>query len=196
MGKAKRCKMDKLVLNIILIFSISGLYAQTDEQLDKLIDNFSDIQDIPYICRQYSDKLTVECGDSIFWNAVAHGEKLIPYLINRLDDTLKSKAYVPNFGGDNLIGDISLIVLQVLIWDIPVLDFAEDKENPELRDGFWGYWNYTRPDFNNRQKFKIRVNDWYLKNQDNLVWIKSDKVKICDCDILINPAKGHFELIE
>lgn len=186
--------MKRLTLNITLIFLFLGLAAQSENEIEFLIDNFSNIKDMPYICRKIDNDFSIGCGDSIFWKAVSKRDMIIPFLLERLDDTTTSLTSVPNFGGEYLIGDISLMILQVLIWGIPVLDLAEDKENPEPRNGYWGYWNYTRREPDNRVKFKKRIIDWYNQNKKDFVWIESDDIKICDCALLKNPAGGHYEI--
>lgn len=175
------------------IFLTTNIFSQKDTELNKIIDNFANVEDMPYICEGMNNELTVGCGDSIFWAAIEQGENIIPYLLDRISDSTKSKAFVPNFGGYFRIGDISLFALQVLIWDIPILDLAEDSINSEPRNGFWGYWNYTRRSYENRHKFKDRVLNWYELNKYQLEWIEGSEIKGCDCSKLKNPAGGHLE---
>lgn len=186
--------MKRLTILLILIISLTDLYSQSDYGLIRIIDNFKNVEDMPYICEKVDNKLTVGCGDSIFWTAIKQSDKIIPYLIDRLNDTTLTKTSVPNFGGNYTIADISLYALQILVWNIPVLELAEDSNNSELRNGFWGYWNYTRRSYENRLKFKSRVSNWYENNKNKLIWINSDNIYGCDCRELKNPAGGHFEL--
>ena len=186
--------MKKFLIPILIVFILTNLSCQNDFQLVKLVDNFSSIQHMPYICEKLDNQWSTGCGDSIFWIAIKQGKKMISYYLERLNDTTLSKAFVPNIGGNFTIGDISLFALEIIIWDIPILNLAEDLENPEPRDGGWGYWNYTRRNYENRLKFKVKVIDWYNDNKEDFIWIKSDLVNVCDCGQLKNPAGGHFEI--
>ena len=164
--------------------------------MQNYIDKFSEIEDMPYICRKIDNNWSVGCGDTIFWNAVKLGDKIIPYLISNLDDTTDTKAYVPNLSGNYTIADVSFFALQILVWNIPILELAEDTDKPESKNGFLSYWEYTRRSFENRIKFKTKMTEWFENHKNQLKWIESDKINGCDCGEFINPANGHFELIE
>lgn len=194
MGKAEKHPANmKAIIKILLIFLSTSAFGQTNDFYTKLIDRYKQIEDMPYICRKGIDNnWTTGCGDSIFWESIKYKELIVPSLLDRIDDTALTKASVPNFGGDFTVGDVAYMALKLIVWDIPTLDLAEDPENPEPRNGYWGYWNYTRRGYVNRQSFKDRVINWYDTNHDNLVWIKSDQINICDCNFP-NPNKGHFE---
>lgn len=58
--------MKQLTLNITLIFQFLGLAAQSENEMESLIDNFSNIRDMPYICRKIDNEFSIGCGDSIF----------------------------------------------------------------------------------------------------------------------------------
>lgn len=196
-GKATNDYIMKwLLILIIALNSLTDLYSQSNSELIKLVDDFKNVKDMPYICETLNYNETAGCGDSIFWDAIRQGDKILPYLLDRLDDTAISKAIVPVIGGNYTVGDISFFALTILIWDIPVLDFAEDVNNPEPRDGYNGYWNYTRRSCENRKNFKNRVNEWYNSNNGRFIWINSGHISGCDCKVLNNPAGGHFKLEE
>jgi len=187
--------LTRITLFIVLMMWLTSSFCQSKREFEWIIDNFANVEDMPYICdRIDNSEWAVGCGDSIFWDAVSQGREIIPYLLERICDSTQSKAYVPNFGGIYTVGDISLVALQMLVWDIPVLELAEDPNHPEPRNGYWGYWKYVRRNHENRVKFGERVIAWYESKKDHLVWIESGEIRECDCGILENPAGGHFEI--
>lgn len=178
----------------ILIITICSLQVHAQPDFNRIIDNFSNIQDMPYMCTGHIDEVpwSPGCGDSIFWDALSYKEAIIPHLLDRLDDTTPSEAYVPNFGGIYTVGDISLVALKMLIWAIPVRDFVITLDDLEEEYGNWEYWDYIRERTENRAKFKNWMNSWYNVNKDKFVWVESDIISECECGVLNNPAGGHF----
>lgn len=153
--------MKKIILIIIVIINFSSCHAQ-DNDLGIKVDNLKHVETMPYI-----PELS---GDSLFWTVVKEGIDIVPYLIQKLDDTTKTDASVENFGGTYTVADVAYRAVSEIIKDLPTLEFAEDTNNPEPRDGYWGYWNYTRRSFENRIKFKDRVSEWFKTNEANLKW--------------------------
>jgi len=153
----------KGLLIIAVGLNILSCYAQ-DSELNLKTDNLKQITTMPY-----NPELS---GDSLFWVVVKEGMTAVPYLIDKLDDTTMTEASVANFGGNYTVADIAYEAILIIIQGLPTLEFAEDPLNPEPRDGYWGYWNYTRRSYENRVKFKNRVNEWYTKNKGNLIWIE------------------------
>ena len=145
---------------------------------------------MPYICRDTIDNFG--CGQTAFWTVVMEKERIIPYLIEKLDDTTRTEAIVPNIGGNWTVSDIAYSALREIIKGIPTFDLLGvpfDKNGC----GDCSYWFYLREDMKNRQNFKVKVNNWYLVNKEKLVWVESDRVLTCDCAFR-HPNGGHFEI--
>lgn len=154
----------KLVIRFISLILIFVSCDTQKKLFDIKIDNLRYINAMPYI-----PELS---GDSLFWVVVKEKKAIVPYLINKLSDTTKTAATVPNFGGYYTVSDIAYKAINEIIPDIPTLELAEDSNNPEPRDGYSGYWNYTRRSYTNRLNFQSNVRQWYNKNKSNLKWIK------------------------
>lgn len=152
-----------VLITTIVALNILICCAQNNE-LSKKVDDLKYVKDVPYI-----PELS---GDSLFWVVVKEKMEIIPYLIEKLEDTTRTEATVSNFGGNYTVADVAYRAITEIIHGVPTLELAEDPNNPEPRDGYWGYWNYTRRSFENRKKFKKRVNEWYLSNKDKLEWVE------------------------
>lgn len=151
-----------------------------------IIDSLKYIQEMPYTCEMEL------CGDELYWNSVRLKLNAIEYLIEKLDDTTKTKANVKLFGGQYTVADIAYDVICEIIHDIPtfeLLGIPFDKEGC----GYCAYWNHLNESYENREKFKESVKNWYYKNKENLIWIESNDFETCDCrgD---HPNQGHYSL--
>lgn len=179
-------------LSIITTFYLSlvslGLLGQHNLQ-DK-VDNLKSVSDMPYICRDTID--TGGCGQTAFWTVVTEQLDIIPYLLHQLDDTTKTEAYVPYFGGKWTVADVAYSAIQEIINDIPtfaILGVPFDTDGC----GYCAYWNHLRRDVKNRQEFKANVTKWYHDNKDKLIWVDSNKVLTCDCSFK-HPNGGHYKV--
>jgi hypothetical protein len=114
-------------------------------------------------------------GDSIFWNITKGKIDIVPYLINRINDTTKTNASVSNFGGVYTIGDICVRAIEEIIKDFPTIKLIEADENLLKEKAYGIYWGYVN-DFKNRLEFQKRVRAWYEENKNNLVWQVDDKL--------------------
>jgi hypothetical protein len=183
--------MKILTLILLIILNISCCCAQQNELSNK-VDNLKYVKEMPYI-----PELS---GDSLFWVVIKEKIAIVPFLIKRLDDTTRTEAFVPNFGANYTVADIAYEAVKEIIHGLPTLNFTEDPDNPEPKDGYWGYWNYIRRSFENREKFKSRVNAWYIANKDNLEWIEdtSSYRSASDWKFEANkhPAKGYYRVKE
>ena len=149
----------KLYFAILLIFMA---FASCNNTIDKIYQ----IEDMPYY-PEYS-------GDPIFWEMVKEGLKVVPDLLEKIGDTTKTNITVPNFGGYYSIGDISYMVLSKIIKGIPIYEFLNISKEKVDQIGFNAYWNYVRANPENRRNLQIKIKEWYLKNKNDLVWIKDE----------------------
>jgi hypothetical protein len=188
---------------ILSAFPLLAFAQVTDYQ--KLIDSLVFVTDMPYACElvldgnvpHHRDSMiyNVGCGDKHFWQVVKGKQQMIPLLLDKLDDTTRTAAPVPYFGGQYTLADIAYTALQEIIKDIPTFELLRIKFKSR-GCGFCAYWNHLRKTPKNRRKFKAAVADWYQQNKANLVWVSSDEFLTCDCIGFNHPNKGHFELRE
>jgi len=148
---------------LILIFIIEINCLAQDKDLEDMVQNLKNVREMPYI-----PELS---GDSIFWVVVKQKIAIVPYLIDKLDDTTKINVFVPNFGGYYTMADVAYIAITEIIPSIPTDQFIKVKKSYKNK-GFWFYWKYTRKSLENRKKFKHRVQKWYQLNKNNLEWVE------------------------
>jgi hypothetical protein len=126
---------------------------------------------------------------------VKERKQIIPYLIDQLDDTTSTNAYVPNFAGRYVVGDIAQAAIAEIVWDFNAPRLIVDDSTIIETKGFGVYWEFVRDSFENRQVFKEMVRDWYKRNKPKLQWVYDDNFyAIFDCDIPIvkHSAGGHY----
>jgi len=156
------------------------------EQNEKIVfndsintDEIQNIKQIPYI---------ENCNDKIFWSLVRQKEN-IPELIQKLtDETVLKDVYVPNFGGEYTVADVSLSILNEKIKDIPIFDLIGKQLSEDC--GYCTYWYFVRESSENRTQLRNKLKEWYEDNEDELIWINSNYSLTGDCN---SPIKGHYE---
>lgn len=189
-------------LTLIVAFFPLFTFAQQTDNI-KLIDSLRFVTEMPYACgippalmgSHNPDTMlyNIGCGDRFFWQVVKGKKEIIPLLIDKLDDTTQTDAFVPYFGGHYTVADVAYTALQEIIKDIPTFELLKIKFDSK-GCGYCSYWNYLRKDIKNRRKFKVAVSHWYDKNKANLVWVTSHQFLTCDINGFNHPNGGHFEL--
>lgn len=182
-------KSSFLLALLLLSFNVSAQKKLEKSSLKELSDSLKFVTDLPYICRDsvYSN-YAPGCGDRIFWKVVQQKKSIIPFLIDKLDDTTQTTVSVSYFGGYYTVADIAYVAMQEIIADIPtfqLLGVPFDKEGC----GYCAYWNYVREDISHRRHFQKEVRKW----EDRLGgrWVESPKVLTCDCRFP-HPNGGHY----
>jgi hypothetical protein len=145
------------------------------------VEEIKNIKNVPYIHN---------CNDTIFWSLVNQRKKNIPNLIDKLtDETIIKDVYVPNFGGEYTVADVSLTILDEKIKDIPIFELIGKKFSDDC--GYCTYWNFVRKSKKNRIHLQENFKKWYDENEDNLIWVESLNSLTGDC---LTPTKGHYEI--
>lgn len=185
---------------ILLLLPVLSL-ARTDMQ--KRADSLQFVTEVPYACgmpiglnnSHSPDSLIyhIGCGDRYFWQAVKGKKEIIPFLIDKMDDTTMTEAPVPYFGGRYTVADVAYSALQEIIRDIPTFDLLKIQFDTS-GCGYCAYWYYLRMDIHNRKKFKVAFMQWYDTNKENLVWVTGNMFLTCDVSGFNHPNRGHFEL--
>jgi hypothetical protein len=194
-------KQTMKLLNYIFLLLPSLTFAQMDNQ--KLVDSLRFVTEMPYACgmpigliaSRSPDTLiyNIGCGDHYFWQAVKGKKEIIPFLIDKIDDTTMTEASVSYFGGRYTVADVAYTALQEIIKDVPTFELLKIKFDTN-GCGYCSYWNYLREDIKNRKKFKVAVSKWYDENKENLVWVSSKIFLTCDVSGFNHPNGGHLEL--
>jgi len=175
---------------LIIIFSLISFVQFGQDTYGVKIKNLKSITDMPYICRDTIG--TAGCGQIEFWDVVQEGKEIIPFLIEKLSDTTTTPAYVPNFGGNWTVADISFLAIQEIIKGVPTFDLLGVLFDSE-GCGYCSYWNHLRLDIKNREAFKKNLSNWYDDIKNRLLWVESDEILTFDCNFS-HPNGGHYEI--
>ena len=146
---------------------------------DTFAQNVANIKEMPYI-----PELS---GDTTYWEIVKGGIDTIPMLIKHLDDTTKTQAPVPNFGGYYTVGDVCWSAILKIIRDVPTNQFIPKDIT---------YWMFVRESRKNRKILKRKFKKWFYQNKDKLIWVKDTMRYRTPQDWKypnnLNPAGGYF----
>ena len=113
-------------------------------------------------------------GDSTFWAFVKGKLDTIPSLIEVIDDTTKSEAYVQFFGGVYSVGDIAVHIMLEVIPDVPINAILQNWDGYDETMGFGNYWAFVRENKDNRVELKEKLSIWFFENKDEFVWVNDD----------------------
>jgi hypothetical protein len=131
------------------------------------------------------------CGDSAYWNVVKQRLEIVPYLIEKLDDTTATKVRVGMEGieGNYTVADIAFTAMRDIINDLPVEEFLGTKP-------WWhaNYWNIVRSGMKARKDFKKRAALWFKENKENLVLVPCEQSVACYPFNGTHPNGGYYEL--
>lgn len=171
---------------LCLLFSC-GCSAQKSIYTTK-IDSLQTINQMPY----YPEL----SGDEVFWQLTIGKLEIMPYLIERITDTTKTKANVVHFGGFYTTGDICVAAIEEIIKDFKTIELIESDPGILKEKAYGIYWEYVRSDFKNRVEFQRRVKLWYAKNKKHLVWQQDDQLYAVSDDengiMKKRPAGGYY----
>lgn len=173
------------------------MVSELQEVIDMMvqIDSLKYVKEMPYMCHDEiynKNKLSIGCGDELFWNVVKLQNYAIDFLIDKLDDSTTTEAIVPNFGYYHTTADVAYTALQEIIHNIPTFELL-GVQFDEKGCGYCSYWQHLNKSYKNRKTFKAAVQKWYLENAKNLVWIKNNAFATCDCSGK-HPSGGHYEI--
>jgi hypothetical protein len=161
MNEKKNYFIFSLLLSLIVLNSCTQ-----EKKLITKVNNLKSVKKMPYI-----PELS---GDSLFWVIIEEKKDIIPFLIEKLDDTTKTVAEVPNFGGYYTVADVSYSAIQKIIHGIPTIDLVTElsTSNVRLETGYGVYWSYVRDNLTNRKAFKSKIKEWYFTSKDDLKWVE------------------------
>jgi hypothetical protein len=135
-------------------------------------------------------------GDSLYWALAMEGLKIVPDLIDIIDDTTETDINIQNRDGYYTIGDISLSILQEIIYDLPILSIIDSKKG---YDGPLNYYEFARYGVENRNYLKTALHYWFAGNREKLIWI-ADTTNFgrgfddWGFETYYLPAKGYYRL--
>ncbi len=185
-------KINQELINRLLNCSVDMREAQSE--LIKQVDSLKYVKDMHFNCMpiQLIGDAPEICGDPLYWQVVRIQKGIIEVLIDRMDDTTDTEAWVPYFGYHYRVADIAYTSLQEIIHGIPTFELLGVPFD-ENGCGYCSFWQHLNASMENRLAFQKAVKYWYETNRDNLVWVESNVYYSCDCSAK-HPVGGHYEL--
>jgi hypothetical protein len=175
-----------LLLSVVTLFSCSSNKNGFNQE----------IKAIPQINRM-PDTFELS-GDSIYWNLVKGKQSIVPFLINKIDDTSATKAPIGYVGRNYTVGEVAIEALYEIIRDLPDrISLIKNWERYEEDEAFNNYWYYMNESEQNRLLFKKQIEKWYNKNKQSLIWVSDNKEyrkSEMDTVLYYHPSRGYYKL--
>jgi len=156
-----------MLIKIILFLSLVSISFAQNINYEIKAQKVFEINSMPYAI-EYS-------GDTLYWNLVKDGLGIVPFLIEKLDDSSSTQINVELTGGYYTIADISNFIIWDIIRDLPVFELTGSNKQLFESCGICYYWNYLRSNHSNRKKYKEDVSKWFYENVNNLVWFDDNE---------------------
>lgn len=164
---------------IIAIFFVlicpTGCTVLAQELMIKQIDSL-----------KFTNSKYASCN-SIYWRVVANGENVIPYLIDRIDDTTATRATDKCKTANLCVGDLCYYAL---IEIMPISLFAVSGQQFDTYSNGCNLGVVEWID-KNRQRFKSDLRQWYYTEKTSLVWVRFKGTELTDCR-KINKINGWY----
>ncbi len=159
--------MKKLIAVIYFLHCLALSYGQ-NANIKSMADSL-----------QYLKADSLDCSATLYWKIVAQGEKAIPFLIGKLNDTTltnishKCKATKLN------VGEVAYFALQQIAF-FPPFVITHIQFDVAYENGCWSFLNYF---FNNanKQHYQYLVGEWYNTNKTKFRVQKISKKKQTTC---------------
>ena len=166
-----------LTILILLLLDLTNGFGQISN-LELKVDSLQYLKRQPFAC------------NSTYWHVVVKGKEVIPFLIDKLDDTTATEISLTCKPTDVKLGDICFEALteicSIPIFYITHLQFDLIDENGCQH----GVFNYLA---NNRQKFKEQIRVYYEKYKNDLKFIRYQKDYQNDCKKM-NGIFGYYDV--
>lgn len=92
-------------------------------------------------------------------------DSTVKWMIDLIDDSNSTPAYVYHVGGNYTVGDIAFWSLEYMIAGFPVEKFIKVGLSG-VNSLFFDYFIWTRKNQKNRETVQRRVRDWFNKNKN------------------------------
>jgi hypothetical protein len=166
--------MKKIIATLCFIHFLTLSFGQNSD-IKILVDSL-----------QYLKVDSLDCKATIYWKIVAHGDKAIPFLIGKLNDTtltsISHKCKVTKLN----VGEVAYFALQQIAF-FPAFVITHIQFDVIYGNGCWSFFDYF---FNNANKkhYQDLVRTWYSDNKTKYKEQKISKKQMTECQ-----KKYHIE---
>lgn len=167
--------MKKVIATILLLHCLTLSFGQSSD-IKSMVDSL-----------QYLKVDTLDCNASLYWRIVAQGDKAIPFLIDKLNDTtprnISNKCKTPKLN----VGEVAFFAVQQIAF-FPAFAITHIQFDVIYSNGCWSFFEYF---FNNSNKksYQDLVRQWYDKNKTKFKTEKISKKRLTDCQKLYHIDK-------
>lgn len=128
---------------------------------------------------QYLKVDTLDCNASLYWRLVAKGDKAIPFLIDKLNDTTLTKLSNSCKATKLNVGEVSYFALQQIAF-FPAFVITHIQFDVIYSNDCWSFFDYFFNNGNKRQ-YQDLVRKWYDSNKEKFKAQKISKKKMTEC---------------
>jgi hypothetical protein len=124
---------------------------------------------------------TLDCKADLFWRIVAQGNKAIPFLIDKLTDTLPTNVRFHCKKNRLNVGEVAQFALTEIAYFPPYavtkiqFDYFED-------DGCWSFYTFLFMN-SNKRRYQDSVRSWYSRERPKYKAVKIPRNEQHECEI-------------
>jgi hypothetical protein len=127
---------------------------------------------------QYLNPHTLNCSADLYWRIIAKGDKVIPFLIDKLTDITSTSISSPCKKTKLNVAEISYEALTEIAY-FPMY-LMTGIQFDIIHNDCWNFYDYFYKN-ENKKEFQKMVQDWYLKEKKNYKVKFISKKKLSDC---------------
>lgn len=143
--------MKKIIATFFLLHILTFSFGQ-DNEVKSMVDSL-----------QYMKADTLDCTATLYWRIISEGEKAIPFLIDKLNDTTQTNISHSCKTTKLNVGEVAYFALQQIAF-FPAFAITHAQFDVIYRNGCWSFFDYL---FNNANKkdYQDLVRHWYGTNK-------------------------------
>jgi hypothetical protein len=142
--------MKKPIGSTLFLFLVTFSFGQT-ERISAMVDSL-----------RYLKADTLDCRADLYWRIIAQGDKAIPFLIDKLTDTIKT--HVKDYCKRDLlnVAEVAKFALDEIAYFPTYL--VTKMQFDVVTDGCWSFDNFFFINANKR-RYQDSVREWYRKEK-------------------------------
>jgi hypothetical protein len=164
--------MKRLIVIIFFLFSLTHSFGQNAD-IKSMVDSL-----------QFLKADTLDCKADLYWRIIAKGEKAIPFLINKLNDTTETSISHHCKATKLNVGEVSYFALGHIAF-FPTYVITHIQFDVFYGNGCWSFFDYFFNNSNKRQ-YQDLVQRWYDANKTKFKKQRISKTNQTSCQKQFN----------
>ena len=159
--------MKKILATFFFLHILTFSFGQ-DNDLRLMVDSL-----------QYLKADTLDCSATLYWKIISKGEKVIPFLIDNLNDTTQTNVSHSCKATKLNVREVAYFALQQIAF-FPAFVITHIQFDVIYGNGCWSFFDYI---FNNENKknYQHLVRQWYETNKTKFKVEKISKKRQTTC---------------